>query len=425
MGQSQADMKKRTSFLLSVVVGLGILAPRVWSAPSKDPEVKSLMRRVTAVEAQLDRSIHYLTSENADGVTTIQQAWLNGANDLIKVAVERSGPAGRELTEYVSADFDSYTTFVLTRKEAPASNGETQIDESRQYFVGGDLVRELRKSGRFKPGDSLDTVKLPNVSVDPPKPLKDQGAEEERSRAEGEFLSRPEKIAAELQEAGPPQSDPFADVKGDSDKFRVIHGSVSPDGRYAIALGFARNEINWDDFSAKESEVEGKPTYYAENDDDVKNYVVDLTTQKILGQTGCEYIGTRKRYNHRECTLTWSSDSTNFVQLWSDKWDDTACVAGQLASGPKLGGVTDLLKLLERKTYSFLKKRADTMPGLWIAVEQVSNDGRIELKVYGNISSGERKGDVLFSLGESVQLRRTANRLRAEVLNIRRIPDEP
>ena len=417
-------MKKRTSFLLSTVVGLGMVAPQVWSATSKDPEIKSLMRRYTEVEAQLDRSIHYLTSESADGVTTVRQAWLNGANDLIKVAVERSGPAGRELTEYVAEDFDSYTTFVLTRKEAPAAGGETQIDESRQYFVGGNLARELRKSGRFKAGESLDTVKLPNVSVEPPKPLKDVDAENERTRAEGEFLSRPEKIAAELREAGAAQSDPFANVKGDSDKFRVIHGSVSPDGRYAVALGLADNEINWDAFIEKEYEVEGKQTYYAENDDNVKNYVVDLATQKILGETGCNYFGTRRRYNHRECTLTWSSDSTNFVQLWSDKWADTACVAGQIAPGPKLGGVTDLLKVLEPKTYSFLKKRADTMPGLSISVEQVGNDGRIELKVYGNISSGERKGDVLFSLSESVQLRKTAGGLRAEVLNIRRIPDE-
>jgi hypothetical protein len=414
-------MKKRTCFWLGVVIGGAILAPRVWPAPANDKDIKDLMRRYTEVEAQLNRSIHYLKSETADGVTTIQQAWLNGANDLIKVAVERSGPAGRELTEYVAEDFDSYTTFILTRKEAPAADGQTQIDESRRYFVGGNVSRELRKSGRFKPGDSLDTVKLPNMTVEPAKPLKDQHAEEERRRAQNEFLSQPEKIAAELRNAGPPQTDPFANVKGDSDKFRVIHGSVSPDGRYAIALGFAGDEINWDNF-IDDTEVEGKPTYYAESDDGVKNYVIDLTTQKILGQTGCEYFGTRKRYNHRECTLTWSGDSTNFVQLWSDKWADTACVAGQIAPGPKLGGATDLLKVLEPKTYSFLKEPADTMPGLSITVEQVGNDGRIELKVSGSISGGKRKGEMLFYLAESVRLRKTADRLGAEVINVRRLP---
>jgi hypothetical protein len=341
----------------------------------------------------------------------------------MKVAVERTGPDGRELTEYVADDFNLQTMFVLTRKETPATGGDTQINESRRYFVGGNLARELRKSGRFKPGDSLDTVHLPNVTVPAPKPLKDQHAEEVRRRVENEFLSRPETIATELREAGPPQRDPFAPVKGDSEKFRIIHGSVSPDGRYAIALGFARNEINWDAF---EEEVDGKRTYEAETEEDVRNYVIDLAAQKILGETGCEYFGTRKRYNHRECTVTWSGDSTNFVQLWSDKWAATACVAGQLAPGPKLGGVTDLLKVLDAKTSAFLKKRErdDDMPGLTIEVERVGNDGRIELSVSASISSGERKGESLFSLAESVQLRKTAAGFRAEVLNIRRLPIE-
>lgn len=413
-------MRNSAPFFFAAVFAVMAQATDAPAELSKDEEIKHLIQRYGQVEAQLDRSIHYSKSETVDGVTTTQQAWLNGANDLIKVAVERTGPAGRELTEYVAEDFQLETMFVLTRKETPVTGGGTQIDESRRYFVGGDLERELRKSGRFKPGDSLDTVHLPNVTVPATKPLKDEHAEEERRRAQHEFLS-PEKIAAELQKAGPPQSDPFANVKGDSDKFRPIQGSVSPDGRYAIALGFARNEINWDTLI---EDVDGKDTYYAENDDDVKNYVVDLAAKKILGETGCDYFGTRRRYNHRSCTFTWSSDSTNFVQLWGDKWADTACVAGQIAPGPKLGGVIDLLKVLDAKTSAFLKKGADDEEGLSIDIQRVGKDGRIELSVSASISSGERKGEMLFSLAESVQLRKTGAGLRAEVLNIRRLPIE-
>jgi hypothetical protein len=420
----RAAMTKKILLLMGAGVAIAMLAPRVLSASASDDDIKGLMRRYTQVESQLDRAIHYQKSENVEGVTTTRHAWFNGANDLIKVAVESSGPSGRELNEYVAEDFDAYTTFVLTRKERPLSGGDTQIDEARRYFVGGNLVRELRKTGRFKPGDSLDTVHLPNVTVAPPKELKDQGAEEQRRRAQNEFLSGPEKIAADLRKAGPPQSDPFVTAKGDSAKFRVIHGSVSPDGRYAIALGFARADIDWDVFIDKDYAVEGQPTYEAEAEEDVKNYVVDLTTQKILGETGCQYFGTRQRYNHRECTLIWSSDSTSFVQLWSNKWADEACVAGQLAPGPKLAGVTDLLRVLDAKTYAFLKKRADDSPGLSISVERVGNDGRIELSVSSSISSGDRKGEMLFSLAETVKLRKTATGLRAEVPNIRRLPFE-
>jgi hypothetical protein len=414
-------MRNSAHFFFAAVLAVMAQATDALAELSKEEEIKYLIQRYGQIEAQLDRSIHYSKSETVDGVTTTQQAWLNGADDLMKVAVERTGPTGRELTEYVAENFELETMFVLTRKETPVTGGDTQIDESRRYFVGGNLARELRKSGRFKPGDSLDTVHLPNVTAPATKSLKDEHAEEERRRAQGEFLSRPEKIAAELREAGPPQSDPFAKVKGDSDKFRVIQGSVSPDGRYAIALGFARNEINWDDLI---QDVDGKDTYYAESDDDVKNYAIDLAAKKILGETGCDYFGTRKRYNHRACTFTWSGDSTNFVQLWSDKWADTACVAGQIAPGPKLGGVIDLLKVLDAKTYAFVKKRADDMAGLSIDIQRVGNDGRIELSASESISSGERKGETLFSLAESVQLRKTATGLRAEVLNIRRLPIE-
>jgi hypothetical protein len=417
-------MRNSALFFFAAVFAVMAQATDVLADLSKEEEIKHLIQRYGQIEAQLDRSIHYSKSETVDGVTTTQQAWLNGANDAMKVAVERTGPAGRELTEYVADDFQIETMFVLTRKETPVTGGDTQIDESRRYFVGGNLARELRKSGRFKPGDSLDTVKLPNVTVPATKPLKDQPAEEARSRAQNEFLSGPPEIAAELSNAGPPQSDPFANVKGDSERFRVIHGSVSPDGRYAIALGFARNEINWDDFHEKDrDDLGGKPTYFADSQEDVRNYVIDLASQKILGETGCDYFGTRRRYNHLSSTCAWSADSTNFVQMWSDKWADRACVAGQIAPGPKLGGVIDLLKVLDAKTSAFLKKRADD-EGLSIDIQRVGNDGRIEMSVSANISSGERKGEILFSLAEKVQLRKTAAGLRAEVLNIRRLPFE-
>jgi hypothetical protein len=393
----------------------------ILASPSKEDEVKHLAQRYAHVEAQLDRSIHYNKSETVDDVTTIRQAWFNGADDLIKVAVERTGPSARELTEYVAEDFDSYTMFVLTRKETPDAGGDTQIDESRRYFVGGKLVRELRKSGRFKPGDSLDTVHLPNVTVDAAKPLKDARAEEERSRAQDQFLSGPGKIATDLLKAGPPQTDPFATVKGDSEKFRVIHGSVSPDGHYAIALGFAREEINWDDFIEKTNGDEH--TYYAEDEEDTRNYVVDLVSQRILGETGCNYFGTRQRYNHRECSVSWSPDSGTFVQLWSDKWSYTACNAGHIAPGPKLDLVVDLGKEVDKKTFAFLKKRQDPESGedLSMEVSRVGNDGVIQLHVYSVDPTVPHRGETLFSLSERLRLRATASGPRVETLNLLRL----
>lgn len=417
-------MKGAVCVLLLVTIGMALSARNAAGESSTKQQIDRLMQVFTQTEAQLERSIHYVKKDNADGVATIQQGWFNGADDLIKVAVERSGPSGRELTEYFAENFESYTMFILTRKETPAGEGEIQVDESRQYFVEGDLVRELRKSGRFKAGDSLDTVKIPNVTVDLATRPKDQRSEEKQIQANYDFFSKPTKIGNVVHQTGPPDTNPFAATKGESEKFRVIHGTGSPDGRYAIALGFARNQINWDDFDEKLA-GERPPTYYAEDEKDIRNYVVDLVAQRILGETGCNYFGTRARYNHRECSVSWSSDSSRFVQLWSDKWEYTAFVAGQIGPGPKLVGVTDLGKLIGPKTRSFLRKNADSMPGLTISLQQVSNDGTIEIKVDGVHSSGDRKGETAFSLNEHLRLRQTPAGLRSEMVSIRRLPNEP
>jgi len=425
-------VRKDILIRLGVLIGIPALACSASGASSVEEQVKMLAARYSQVEDQLARSVHYIRKSESGGATTVEQAWFNGAGDAIKVAVERTGPSGRELTEYFSLDLDSdfgwAGLFMLSRKETPLQDGGTQVDESRKYFgekegSNGQLIRELKKSARFKPGESTDTVHVPNVVVDLRRQPKDSRSDEERIRAESEFFDQPQKIATALKEAGPPDSNPFANVKGDSDKFRVIHGSASPDGRFAIALGFAREKINWDEFL---DEGEEGNTYYAENEDDIRNYVVDLTQQKILGETGCNYFGTRRRYNHRQCIVTWAPDSLKFVELWDDKWASNACVAGKISPGSKFAGAVDLDKAIEKKTYAFVKKRFDEENGgsLSLQVNEVSNDGVIDLDASDYCSSGDCKGETIFAAGERLRLRETPSGLRVDILKMRRLPND-
>jgi hypothetical protein len=302
---------------------------------SVDDQVKSLLQRYTQIEAQLNRSVHYGRKTEANGATTIERAWFNGAGDLIKIAIERTDPSARELTEW-SGDFFHREMFMLTRKELRLADGGTQVDESRDYFSNdGDLIRKLTKGARFKAGESTDTGRVPNVVVDLPKPH-DPATQEEREKTD-ETFSKPQQIADALKKAGAPVFDPFTKVKGDSEKFRVIHRTVSPDGRYAIALGFARAQINWGDFVESTNLMTGDPeersenTYTARGEEDVRNYVVDLAQQKILGETGCDYFSTEPgpRPGRISCEVKWSPDSTKFVQEWEQKiYID--CVAGEM-----------------------------------------------------------------------------------------------
>jgi hypothetical protein len=413
----------KRNFVLATLFALATLIPAQSEStgPSIDAQVKNLAQRYDEVEAQLDRSVRYASRDDKGDS---EQAWFNGADDLIKLAVESHDGDVRELTEYFALDFenDYDGMFMLVRKETPAPDGGLQVEESRKYFGEGKrggngvLIRELRKSAHFKPGEPTDTVRTPNAVVDLSK-KKNQPTEDELR----EMLNAPTKMAEELRK-GAPEFDAFANIKGDSDKYRVIHGSASPDGRFAIALGFAREKIDWDALYDKEIE-----SYYVEGGaEDIRNYAVDLTQKKILGETGAGWIGTRRRYNHPECVLTWSPDSSFFVQLLANKWASDDCVAGEIASGPKLVGTVNLLKALSPKIYAFVKKRFDPEEGgaLSFYNAKLTNDGAIEMKAYQYISSGARKGDTDFGVNVRLHLRETPKGLSVEGVNMRRLPNE-
>jgi hypothetical protein len=223
--------------------------------------------------------------------------------------------------------------FMLVRKETRLPDDGTQVEESRRYFGSKDqtnavLILELRKSARFKAGESTDTIHVPNVVVDLAKePEYNRGGEPYNTHEAVKKTGPPLVIAQ--GEAGPPDADPFARVKGDSEKFRIIQETASPDGRYAVALGFAREQVNWNDFVDQAN----TRIYKAEDEEDLRNYVVDLVQQRILGETGCDYASTYPRSGRNGCQVVWSPDSSKFVyHQWSGKWWDRL-VAGQIAPG--------------------------------------------------------------------------------------------
>ncbi len=421
-------VRKDILIRLWILIGILILAYNALGARSVDEQVKMLAERYRQVEDQLARSIRYASKDESGAATTVRQEWYNGAEDLIKAAVERNDASGRELTEYIphdlGSDFGWRGLFLLTRKETPLPHGGMQVEESRKYFgeteEGNDqLIRELRKSARFKPGEPTDTVHVPNVVVDLSKQNKAEGGAEEFG------LGEPHELSAALRKVGPPQFfDPFASVKGDSDKFRVIHGSASPDGRFAIAMGLPPGQSNWDALYEDES-------YFYENgarDYDAPNYVVDLTQRKILGETHCNYFGTKRRYNHQQCILRWSPDSLKFVQLWDDKWSSTECVAGKISPGPKLAGAVDLDKAIGKKTYAFVKKRFDSENGgageLSLQINKVSNDGTIDLEASEQCRFGDCRGETIFKVNERLRLSDGPKGPRLEILKMRRLPNE-
>src|SRR5438045_5897808 len=109
-----------------------------------------LAAHYSKVEDQLARSVLYASRDDKGNS---EQAWFNGADDLIKLAVESHDDGVRELTEYFALDFDNdYDGMsMLASMETPARDGGLQVEEWRKYFgeekSGGNgvLIRELRK----------------------------------------------------------------------------------------------------------------------------------------------------------------------------------------------------------------------------------------------------------------------------------------
>jgi hypothetical protein len=407
--------------VVAFAFGILGLAGSASGALSVDEQVKRLAQRYDAVEGQLERSVRYASRDDKGDS---EQAWFNGSDDLIKLAVESHNGNERELTEYFALDFqnDYDGMFMLVRKETPAPDGGVQVEESRKYFGeaknGGNslLIRELRKSAHFKSGEPTDTVHTPNVVVDLTRKANQPTEDQLR-----EMFNAPTKMAEELKK-GTPELDPLANVKGDSDKYRVIRGTASPDGRFVIALGSADEDIDWE--AALDSDFPGEKVYQVEGDK-ARNYVVDVSQKKILGETGAAWAGTRRRYNHPECVMAWSPDSSFFVQLLDNKWASDDCVAGKIASGPKLVGTVNLMKALTPKVFAFVKRHFDP-DGYPLSFynQKVTNDGAVEMKAYEYISGGERKGDSEFGVGVRLRLRETPKGLSIEGVNMRRLPNE-
>src|SRR5213075_1683904 len=88
----------------SLAVGILALAGSVSGALSVDEQVKKLAARYAQVEDQLARSVRYASRDDKGNS---EQAWFNGADDLIKLAVESHDGGVRKLTEYFALDFDN------------------------------------------------------------------------------------------------------------------------------------------------------------------------------------------------------------------------------------------------------------------------------------------------------------------------------
>jgi hypothetical protein len=407
-----------TSWRLRLLGWCVALAAHHAFAAEVDEHVRDIGRYYAQTEEQLPRSVHYVSEEKKDDATLVEQAWLTEARDFLKLASERRSAAGRELTEYFVVS-DGGVYFVLTRRETPAPDGATRVEETRRYVYENRTIRLLTKDATFPAGEPLDTVKVKNVPVEVKL-----GPDASDGDAVGEQAM---KIAKAAIAPGPPKHDPGAGEPGDAARYRLIQRTTSEDGRLALAIGFGLkgDPVKWGALASEVDEDTGYQQYTAEGPD-VRNFVVDLTTHRILGQTGCHYFGTRHRYNHQEIAASWSPKDRFFAETFNSKWSTDEAVAGWIDREHGKAVATDLLKLATEQAYQFLAGRKNAAYrkhgkrfAVTVACEELLDDGTITLAVQGEIPKDEQS-DSSFSVTERFRIKRDGAKAALQFLDARK-----
>ena len=240
--------------------------------------------------------------------------------------------------------------FVLDRSEMTPmqEKAATSVVEKRLYFANGSLIRMLTKEGKFAAGKPTDTTALKNKDI----PIDEvQGAGELFGELEQEvraIIAKARQIASDEAPGGGMAGTGAATV---GEGWRLIRGSQSRDGRFALAWGMQGKstpdgEAGEDGaLSAADPEAEG-----------ITNYAIDLRTGAILGKTTGQHAGDRPDFGHYTHEVAWGSADTAFVQVCSGKWATyTAAVYQLTPDGNGLSEAADLLEPAKKAAFEHLE----------------------------------------------------------------------
>jgi hypothetical protein len=305
-------------------------------------EVSDLVRRYKRDDQRLDSALRYERTGN--GVR--EQVWALETGDVIKVAVETAGARSKRLDE-LSLDEQGNVYFSFLRVVKPQPKGGTRLLEERSYFEDSQLLQRTRRRVDLPAGAAAEfPAKSPTVKLTP-----DQMADE--AGGVDELRQKAEEVIGAVRVPGLLVSDPASNAPEEWKRVKLVAGTLSPDGRHALAWAPARKDFEWKDYRAEEST--GDYWMDGAEDGDVVNFIADLKTHRVAGKTPGVHFGTRRTYNHFECVMAWSPDSRAFIQLNNRKWDYAGCCIGRVTDG-KVTVVEDLGKVVEARAGEFLKK---------------------------------------------------------------------
>ena len=316
---------------------------------------KAALKRISSVFETVEENYKYwphhsITGENLEGGYAFEHHVWKSEDEppLYRVESLSFDDHGQAKKQFLFNG--SELLFVLDRSEMTPmqEKAATSVVEKRLYFAESSLIRYLEKKGKFPEGKPTDTTALKN---------KETPVEEVLGAGElyGDLDREAQAIIAKIQQisADDAPSSPAAGsgLVTSGDGWRLIRGSQSRNGQYALAWGMQVKSAPEGDsdesgaLSANDPEAEG-----------LTNYVIDLSNGVILGKTNGMHASDKPDSGHYTHEVAWSSANNYMVQVCSGKW--ATFTASFYEISPADGALSkpiDLLEMAQKSAFSNLE----------------------------------------------------------------------
>jgi hypothetical protein len=281
---------------------------------AQDP---AALKKISAAYEQIEEyhqswSHSSMTVGNDSGSFT-NELWESHDDDKLMKLQTYNGEDHGETTLQFFFKSDQLIFTLERREEALIEPNATDVIEKRYYFIEGQLARVLEKKGRFPAGKPTKTAALKNQEI----PLSEIENADETYRIQHEMTASVITKLQQLSEDGDPVGGdaPAPTANGTSgDGWRLIAGSQSRDGKYALGWGQKGKSAPEGD-ADEDGAISG-----TEEDESLMNYVIELKTGQIVGEIEGKHFGDKSTYNHATTETSWSPGSNFMAQVNSGKW---------------------------------------------------------------------------------------------------------
>lgn len=296
-----------------------------WCLPvaAQDPAAV-VVQRYNEVESNLGSYRLKQVTERGDMGEVERKLWTDPAGVYHKMSERSYGDHGVTITEVYLRNGRLFFAFQRTEQTPMMANAATRVREDRHYYAGGQLVRHLSKQGSAKLRDNqildLSGVRNTTESIDP--------GDDTFATFSEQALNLAQELGVRIGTA--PEPPPRPDNGGGRgrnglpsgpwrDYARLIEGTTSPTGRYALGWGFP-HRVNWAEFRQDDG------SYMADTTDEgLSTYLIDLKNNRITARIEVPHWGDSLDLRGSRWEILWAKADIYFVIASSGKWETNSC----------------------------------------------------------------------------------------------------